>query len=64
MKTIYIAAVALLGFAGSLSAQDAAADKVAETLKGKLIAAKDGKVADAELAGSPEYYVLYHSASW
>ena len=39
-------------------------DKVAASLKGKLIGLKGGDIADAELTGNPEYYVLYHSASW
>ena len=39
-------------------------DKVAAVLKGKLIGLKEGAIVDAELTGNPEYYVLYHSASW
>jgi len=39
-------------------------DKVASALKGKLIGLKEGGIVDAELTGNPEYYVLYHSASW
>ena len=41
-----------------------AGDKVSTALQGKLIGLKDGGIAEAELTGSPEYYVLYHSASW
>ena len=41
-----------------------AGDKVSTVLQGKLIGLKDGGIAEAELTGSPEYYVLYHSASW
>ena len=37
---------------------------VANALKGKLVKVADDKVADYELTGAPEYYVLYHSASW
>ncbi|NNE93027.1 MAG: hypothetical protein HKN23_15385 [Verrucomicrobiales bacterium] len=64
MKIIYTAAVALFGLSLSVSAQDDGKIDVAATLKGNLIEAKDGKVAEAELKGDPEYYVLYHSASW
>lgn len=41
-----------------------AADSVAEQLKGKLVELKDGKVVDSARTGAPEFYVLYHSASW
>ncbi len=65
MKLIKFAAVALVGLAASLNAQDKAADdKVSATLKGKLIVAQEDKIVDAELKGAPEFYVLYHSASW
>ena len=37
---------------------------VAETLKGKLVKVKGGAATDYELTGNPEYYVIYHSASW
>ena len=39
-------------------------DKVSGALKGKLIGLKDGEIAEAQLTGNPQYYVLYHSASW
>ena len=51
---------AVLGMV-STQAEDSA---VAEKLKGKIVQVKEGEVAAAELAGDPEYYVLYHSASW
>lgn len=51
---------AILGMVSS-QADDAA---VAEKLKGKIIQIKEGKAAEATLEGSPEFYVLYHSASW
>ncbi|MCP4847881.1 MAG: hypothetical protein GY899_08045 [Verrucomicrobiaceae bacterium] len=41
-----------------------AEDKVSAALEGKLIGLKDGGIAEAKLTGRPEYYVLYHSASW
>ncbi len=44
--------------------ESASTSKVAKVLKGKLVKVKDGKVADHELTGKPEYYVLYYSASW
>jgi len=33
-------------------------------LDGKLIAAENDEIVEAELTGDPEYYVFYHSASW
>lgn len=51
---------AILGMVSS-QAEEAA---VAEKLKGKIIQVQDGKVAETTLKGSPEFYVLYHSASW
>jgi hypothetical protein len=41
-----------------------AADSVAEQLKGKVVVLKDEKSVAHELKGTPEFYVLYHSASW
>lgn len=65
IKFAAVALVALVGLAASLNAQDKAADdKVSATLKGKLIVAQEDKIVDAELKGAPEFYVLYHSASW
>lgn len=43
---------------------DKVTDKVSGLLKGKLIGLKDGEIAEAQLTGKPQYYVLYHSASW
>jgi len=51
---------AIFGIVG-IQAEESA---VAEKLKGKIIQVQDGEVAEAALAGSPEFYVLYHSASW
>ncbi len=67
MKTIQLAAIAFLGLGFCVQAQDDKdnkASEVATALKGKLIAQEDGKIVEAELTGDPEYYVLYHSASW
>ena len=46
------------------STSEQAAGKVSAALKGKLIGLKDGEIAAAQLTGNPQYYVLYHSASW
>ena len=35
-----------------------------ESLKGKLIGIDEVSIVEGELTGDPEYYVLYHSASW
>ena len=45
-------------------AASASTGKVAETLAGKLVKVSGDGVADHALTGSPEYYVLYYSASW
>lgn len=37
---------------------------LSELLRGQLIELSDGEIIDAELRGSPEYFVFYHSASW
>ena len=37
---------------------------VSEELKGRLMVVADGKVVDFDLSGDPEYFVLFHSASW
>ena len=37
---------------------------VHDSLNGKIIELKEGKVVDAKLSKDVEYYVLYHSASW
>ena len=65
MKPILLAAFAAftLGTATSALAEQEAVD-IAASLKGKLIALQGDEVVDAELTGDPEYYVLYHSASW
>ncbi len=54
------ALVAILGLVSAVGEESA----VAEKLKGKLIQVKDGEVVEAALAGEPEFYVFYHSASW
>ncbi len=41
-----------------------AAESVAEQLKGKLVELKGDKIVKSERKGEPEFYVLYHSASW
>ena len=65
MKITQLAAVALLGLSLSVSAQDEAKkESIAASLKGKLIQADGEKIVEAELKGDPEYFVLYHSASW
>ncbi|MFP6874822.1 MAG: hypothetical protein VCA55_15080 [Verrucomicrobiales bacterium] len=46
------------------STSEQGTDKVSAALKGKLIGLKDGEIAEAQLTGNPQYYVLYHSASW
>lgn len=65
MKSIPLAAIAIAAFSLSIGlAADEKKSSIADALKGKLIAAKDGEIADFEIKGDPEYYVLYHSASW
>lgn len=66
MKSILLAAFAAfaLGTAVSALAEKKETVDVAASLKGKLVALKGDEVVDAELTGDPEYYVLYHSASW
>ena len=65
MKTIHVAAAAMAVFGLSLGLHaDEKKKSIADSLKGKLVAAKDGEIVDVELKGDPEYYVLYHSASW
>lgn len=54
------ALVAILGLVSAVGEDST----VAEKLKGKLIQVKDGEVVEAAITGAPEYYVLYHSASW
>ena len=49
---------------GSGASKEASDNEVAAALKGKLIGLEEGGIVDAELTGNPEYYVLYHSASW
>ena len=34
------------------------------SLKGKLIGVEEVSIVEVELTGDPQYYVLYHSASW
>jgi hypothetical protein len=63
MKLIQYSAALFVLFGLSLNAEEAGT-KVANALKGKLVGVKDGKAVDVELAGSPEYYVFYFSASW
>jgi len=46
------------------STSEQAAGKVSAALKGKLIGLKGGEIAAVQLTGNPQYYVLYHSASW
>jgi hypothetical protein len=46
------------------STSELSTSKVSAALKGKLIGLKDGEIAAAQLTGNPQYYVLYHSASW
>ncbi len=48
----------------ALASATAEESKVAESLKGKLVKIENGEAVEATLSGDPEYYVLYHSASW
>ena len=66
MKPVLLAAFAAftLGTATSALAEKKEAVDIAASLKGKLVALQGDEVVDAELTGDPEYYVLYHSASW
>lgn len=49
---------------GSVLNADEKKNIVHDSLNGKIIELKEGKVVDAKLSKDVEYYVLYHSASW
>ena len=46
------------------SVPGAASGAVAADLKGKLVQVVGGQPVEAAIAGDPDYYVIYHSASW
>ncbi len=58
----------LVGLALAATAVTASADtpkgKLGAASAGKLVQLKDGKVSDFTQTASPDYYVVYHSASW
>ena len=60
-------ATLFVGFALTATAMTASAEKAEGNLgaaaAGKLVKVTDGKVEDFK-AASPDYYVIYHSASW
>ena len=66
MKRILLSAALVGALAGAAFAEKPKSDpgKVAAKLKGTLVTLKDGKLASADLKKAPEYYVVYHSASW
>jgi len=52
---------------GQPSSEPAAAKsetEVASALSGKIVHIENGNAVPAEITGDPEYFVLYHSASW
>jgi len=57
-------AIASLGLALASCGQAEETVDIPAALDGKLVAAQDGSIVEATLTGDPEYYVLYHSASW
>ena len=61
LKTLLVTVVA---GAFALAAATAEESAVAKGLNGKLVKIEGGKAKEATLAGDPQYYVFYHSASW
>lgn len=65
MKAIHLAAIAAFSIGSAAPAfAEKDAEGIASSFKGKIIALEDGEIVEAELKGDPEYFVLYHSASW
>lgn len=62
--TLCIAGLALAATAMTAAAETKAKGKIANAVAGKLVKADGNKVKDYTIDASPEYYVLYHSASW
>jgi len=56
--------MAALGLAFASCGQAEESADIPAAFEGKLVAAQDGEIVEAELTGDPQYYVLYHSASW
>lgn len=60
---ILICTLSIIIFGSVLNAEEKK-NIVHDSLIGKIIELKEGKVVDAKLSKDVEYYVLYHSASW
>ena len=63
-KTSKLLLAAILACTLALTGANAEDSAVAQALNGKLVKIEDGKAVPATLGGDPEYFVLYHSASW
>ncbi|MEO0445319.1 MAG: hypothetical protein AAF191_04505 [Verrucomicrobiota bacterium] len=62
MASLFLSTADAEEAASATTSEEASA--VATALSGKLIKLAEGDAVTAEVAGDPEYFVFYHSASW